>query len=57
MGYSRICAIISAILFFVAAVFAFGIIRGEPSITGLALTAFGFWVLSGAVSGSTGPNK
>ncbi len=49
MTLNRACLVVSAILFVLAALLSFGLVHGGPSITGLALLAFAFWVGAGAV--------
>ncbi len=54
MSTTRLCLFLAALAFAVAAFLAFGIVRGGPSIEGLALVGFALWALSGAVAGAVG---
>ncbi len=48
MPASRLCLIVSAVLFVIAAILAFGIVKADVSVEGIALLAFAFWVGAGA---------
>jgi hypothetical protein len=47
LSTSRLCLIVSFVLFVIAAVLAVGLVRG--SVEPFALLGLGFWALSGAV--------
>ena len=47
---SRICLIVSFVLFLIASLLSFGVIHADSGVLeGLALLGFGFWVVAGAV--------
>jgi hypothetical protein len=46
---SRLCLVIAFVLFVIASLLSFDVLHAGWSVEGLALLAFGFWALSGAV--------